>query len=134
MPRYLGLAGLGPEAVPALERLAANPNYLEATRQRFGDEPPPYRSSTEEDEDVPPPMYHKIPAGSSLPSEITDIIDQPLDEMAFETFARSSIRFDKPRDRFELESRAEEARIKNFASTLERDAEMKRWLNAHEGR
>jgi len=68
MPRYLGRAGLGSaigiEAVPTLERLDANPNYLEATRQRFGDEPPPYyHSSTEEDEDGPPPTYQKTIAG-----------------------------------------------------------------------
>ncbi|KAK3314422.1 hypothetical protein B0H66DRAFT_631163 [Apodospora peruviana] len=108
MPRYLGRAGLNgainTEVVPALERLVANPNYLQATRQRFGDEPPPYHSSTEEDEDVPPPMYQKIPAGSTLPKDITDIIDQPLDE---------------------------KAKIEKFASTLECHHEIKSWLNEY---
>lgn len=95
------------EALPALERLAGNPGHLDLTRRRFDDdEPPPYESSTDEDYDGmmvrPEPL-----ASSTLPSEITDLVDPPLDDNERKVLSRSLKQVYEPGRRYRIEVREE---------------------------
>ena len=68
------------KALPPPERPAGNAGHLDHARQRFdGDDPPPYESLADEEYDqlvVRPELLNS----SSLPSEITNIVDPRLDD------------------------------------------------------
>lgn len=119
MPRSLYLSGLRNEIyIEELERLAANPNYLDVIW-----EVSPYSSS---------PMHQKTDAGSRLPSYVTDIIDQPLSRAAIEVFAESLTQPYALKYQFEYELEIDERRIREFASSyLEGNAETKRRPNTY---
>lgn len=105
------------EALPALEHLTGNSGH---TLRRFDrDEPPPYVSSTEdEDED----MYHPAlgPVDSAMSDELNRLLDKPLNDDQRHSSARrleSQSRAYDPGARYDKEVKLERERIKMWANT-----------------
>ncbi len=106
------------EALPALARLADDSHLRDRTLRRFDrDEPPPYESSTE-DEDYGPPLGF---SGQALFDEFENIINSPLNNDEQDNVARH-LYFDSkvynPGDRYCKEARIEEERVRSICWKL----------------
>ncbi|KAK4113274.1 hypothetical protein N656DRAFT_778811 [Canariomyces notabilis] len=123
MPRLLDEVqinnALQSEAFPALERLAANPDMHDRALRRFDrDEPPPYESSTEDEEENA--MFHPALGlnANTVLDDFKDLMDAPLSddeqrEVAYRLY-RNAQAYD-PGERYRTEQRIEQARVDSFA-------------------
>lgn len=106
------------QAVPALERLAAYPNHLDRSRNnRFeNDEPPPYVSSSESEEDEA--LYHPVLARShqAVMEEYKELINEPLNDDEFDRIEQRLHSFGlyTPGTRFNNEARRENEILDKF--------------------
>ena len=105
------------EALPALERLAESSSLRDRALRRFDrDEPPPYVSSTEEEDDMPHPVLG--PIDSAMSDELNRLLDAPLNDDELDGVARqlegSSYIYD-PGRRYAREAEIEKERIHEWA-------------------
>lgn len=106
------------QALPRLEHLAHNPSLLDRDVTRFDrDEPPPYTSSTEVDEERELSWLSRGPI-ESLSDEAMRIIDPPLDDKE-RVGAAANLAYSKgihrPGPRYEKEVELEKGRIESWA-------------------
>jgi len=105
------------DALPALERLAANPSLRSRALRRFErEEPPPYASSIESDEDDL--LYHPAIGSSDelFPTEYRGLLGTPLDEKEQQATASGLHGVTKAYDageRYENEARLEQGRLRH---------------------
>jgi hypothetical protein len=105
------------EALPALERLAQSSSLQERALARFDrDEPPPYVSSTEDDEeDMPYPALD--PADSAMPDALNRFLDEPLRDDELDRAAgelANQWRVYSPGARYDMEAPLEKARVERW--------------------
>ncbi|MCJ1472064.1 hypothetical protein MMC13_000709 [Lambiella insularis] len=113
MPPFLGQAHfhlvMQTEAVPAIERLAANDIIRDQSLRRFErDDPPPYVSSTESsefDDDFPIPQ-----SDGRLPDELTAVMDSPLTDHEISSLANTMRLETDPAESYRREVKYQEAR------------------------
>ncbi|KAL2155546.1 hypothetical protein VTH82DRAFT_288 [Thermothelomyces myriococcoides] len=110
------------EALPELSRLAADDRLRELAVKRFDrDEPPPYVSSTEDDE-----FYEsELPLGfngNSVLEEFADVLKPPLSDKERDMVATKLWYFAKvyePGHRYRQEARLEEERVRRLCRRLQ---------------
>ncbi|EPE03905.1 hypothetical protein F503_01795 [Ophiostoma piceae UAMH 11346] len=99
------------EALPALHRLADRPGLRDRSLRRFEhDEPPPYESSTDTEDEVPFP----VPTGELSPA-MRDRFDAPLDDQERREVASYLCRSYLAMIRYEEEELAERKRVDDWA-------------------
>ncbi|KAK4132126.1 hypothetical protein BT67DRAFT_444022 [Trichocladium antarcticum] len=125
-------AAMSARALPALERLAANPNSLARSRNhRFGnDDPPPYMSSSESEGEEA--LSHPVLARSreTVLEEFRDVLREPLSDAELDdvaSYANSLCLYD-PGERFGDEARLEEERLSTFCRRQNPNSHAKEFL------
>lgn len=108
------------EALPALERLAGNSRFRDATLRRFDrDEPPPYQSSTDDDDSEYVLLHPALGInGDTVLDDFKDLMDPPLQDNEQSEVATSlfhTARVYDPGVRYRAEVRTEERRIDGFS-------------------
>ena len=106
------------EALPALERLAERSSLCDRALDRFDhDDPPPYVSTTEDEEDdMPHPALG--PINSAMLEELNHLLDAPLDDDERDRAARhlqNQSHIYEPRVRYAAEAKIERERIHAWA-------------------
>lgn len=108
------------DALPALERLARSSSLRDGAVARFDrDEPPPYVSSTEdEDEDMPYPALDH--ANSTMSDALNRLLDEPLDDDQRDGAAwdvANQARAYSPGARYDMEVKLERDRVRRWTDT-----------------
>lgn len=124
------------EALPALERVAANPNVRDRTLRRFDrDEPPPYESSTESESEDPFHRAWALGSGSVL-QKFESLMDAPLDEneqLAVAQGLHEYRRAYEAGERFRAESRVEEKLLDSFCRNQGCNNDARKFLSGRAG-
>ncbi|KAI3318580.1 hypothetical protein HD806DRAFT_512031 [Xylariaceae sp. AK1471] len=117
MPRFLDRVQLqqavSSQAVPELAAIAANDN-LRSLRRFERDEPPPYVSSTEsEDDEAVDRSYQAQPQDGAIPDEILAIMERPLEQSEVDDIASLLESIAYPDEIFHSEAWREQDRLDN---------------------
>ena len=102
------------EALPALERLTESSSLSDNALRRFDrDDPPPYASSTQDDNEN---MAHLAlnPVDNTIQDKLNRLLDKPLDNDQRSWAARGVVDEYKPGVRYENELKLEKDRIRRW--------------------
>lgn len=109
------------DALPALERLATNSQLRDRALSRFNnDDPPPYVSSSETENDENALRFHPAmpcPGSATVLEKYKAVLDLPLNEEEEDQMIARNLSLYSPGRRYRLEAKAEWNRISDLVST-----------------